>query len=134
MLGKAEQAARPRSAQFAAAELQRSTTRHAKTHNGHETPGTVLCKNVKIIRSVTGRMKLLWRQQISSASHLLSGSTFVTSNLPKNGIHFFSSNLLLLDECRVVEQVVAADGSCTSLGHAACNQFRIILYREGKIG
>src|SRR5438874_3581009 len=30
----------------------------------------------------------------------------------------------------VAEQVVAADGSCTSLGHAACNQFRIILCRE----
>ena len=32
------------------------------------------------------------------------------------------------------EQVVAADGSCASLGHAACDQFRIILYGKGKIG
>ena len=32
------------------------------------------------------------------------------------------------------QQVVAADGSCTSLGHAACNQFRIILDGKAKIG
>ena len=133
MLGKAGQAARPRSVQFAAAELQRSTTRRVQNT---EPPQTLYdwivkgeCFTLQYLPQdgsvVTGNLIRL---------HLHSASTCAASNLTKSGTKVISSNLLLLDQDRVVEQVVAADGSCTLLGHAACNQFRIILHGKGEIG
>ena len=133
MLGKARQAARPRSVQFAAAELQRSTTRRDSTANHQKRSiRRPLKKELPTLNHLSYDTSVVKENLVSLASPFRFDLWRFEFSKERSPLHPFQSTSV--GGCRVVEQVVAADGSCTLLGHAACNQFTIILDGKGKIG
>ena len=97
MLWKAKQAARPRSAQFAAAGLQRSTTRHAKTRTRSSRWLNVFAQKRFEFRSNPPSFTILFCSTRLICTYVLSASTCGASIQQNAVFKWISSNLLLLE-------------------------------------